>query len=55
MSDYHGDMQYRWRRNLAVGLGYTALKTNLVVDDPDFPGRFLLDAAGPELFFRASF
>jgi len=54
MSDYHGDIQYRWRKNFAVGIGYTALMTDLEVEDPG-GGLFNLEVGGPELFFRASF
>jgi hypothetical protein len=55
VSDYHGDVQYRWRENAAVGLGYTSLKTNIVTASGKFPGRFVFDVKGPELFFSASF
>ena len=55
MADYHGDIQYRWRRNFAIGLGYTSIRTNLKVFDADQPLLFDLDTSGPELFFRASF
>ena len=55
MSDYHGDIQYRWRKNFAVGLGYTKMETDLQVFDSDQPLLFNLDTSGPELFFRASF
>ena len=54
MSDYHADIQYRWRRNFAVGLGYTKLVTELLVTD-DRPLLFNMDTSGPELFFRVSF
>jgi hypothetical protein len=56
MGDYHADLQYRWRSNFALGLGYTRLQTAIdVVDGSDFSGRFHQDVAGPELFIRASF
>jgi hypothetical protein len=55
MSDYHADVQYRWRGNFAVGLGYSKLETNLQVINTDQPLLFNLDTAGPELFFRVSF
>jgi hypothetical protein len=55
LGDFHADVQYRWRRNFSVGLGYTAIESDLEVDDEDFPGAFNLDVAGPELFFRVSF
>ena len=55
VSDYHADLQYRWRPNFALGVGYTRLKTKLAIADSDFPGRFVFDVKGPELFLRASF
>jgi hypothetical protein len=55
MADYHADVQFRWRKNLAFGLGYTLLKTNLDVFDADQPVLFDMETAGPEIFFRASF
>jgi len=54
MSDYHADIQYRWRRNFAVGLGYSKYVTELLVSD-DRPLLFNMDTSGPELFFRVSF
>ncbi len=56
LRDYHADVQYRWRRNAALGLGYTRLRTQLdVTDTNDLSGRFDIDVKGPELFFRVSF
>jgi hypothetical protein len=55
MSDYHADLQWRWRKNFALGLGYTKLFTEFVYDDTDQPFEFSMDTSGPELFFRASF
>jgi len=55
LADYHGDVQYRWRRNFALGLGYSSLRVNLNVDSKDFPGRFKQNVTGPEFFIRASF
>jgi hypothetical protein len=55
MADYHGDLQYRWKKNLAIGLGYSKIQTNLQVFDEDQPLLFDLDTTGPEIFFRASF
>lgn len=55
LGDYHLDVQYRWRRNFSVGLGYSQIRARLDVEDADFPGRLELDVRGPELFFRASF
>jgi hypothetical protein len=56
MSDYHADIQYRWRRNFTVGLGYTSLRMSAEsksIDDQ--PGKFDQDISGPEAFIRASF
>ena len=55
IGDYRADVQYRWRRNFAVGVGYAALETKLEIAGSDFPGRIAFDVTGPELFFRASF
>jgi len=55
MSDYHLDLQYRWRENFAVGLGWSKLESNLEVTDTDQPLLFDLDTNGPELFVRVSF
>jgi len=55
VSDVHLDVQYRWRRNLAAGLGYTSLRTHVDVASGSLPGRFNFDVKGPEAFFRVSF
>jgi len=58
VKDYHADVQYRWTRNLAVGLGYSKMRSDLDIVDhggDDLSGQFVLDVDGPELFFRASF
>jgi hypothetical protein len=55
MSEYHIDLQYRWRRNLAFGIGYTQMVTELEVIDADLPLLFNMDTTGPEIFVRASF
>jgi hypothetical protein len=55
LSDFHGDIQYRWRKNFAVGLGYTNLHYELEADADGQPAFFDMDIKGPELFFRASF
>ncbi len=54
-SDLHADIQYRWRKNFAVGLGYSQLNIDLELDEVDEPFFFNLDTRGPELFFRAAF
>jgi hypothetical protein len=53
--EYHADLQFRLRPNVAVGLGYTTIAMDLLVDDSDQPGRFDLSTRGPEIFFRVSY
>lgn len=58
LGEYHLDVQYRWKPNFSVGLGYTKLSVDIDVDpasDHNFPGLFRLDTDGPEFFLRASF
>lgn len=55
LSDYHADVQYRWRKNFAIGLGYTQISIDLDVVDSDQSFLFKMDTSGPEIFFRASF
>ena len=56
VADYHADVQFRWKPNVAVGLGFTKLKMEVdVVDADDLSGRFDFDVTGPEVFIRASF
>jgi hypothetical protein len=55
LSDYHVDLQYRARPNLAFGMGYSSIVVELDVTDPDNPGRFHMTTRGPELFFRVSY
>jgi hypothetical protein len=51
----HADVQFRWRPNLAFGLGYTQQGLRVDSTDEGFPGRVVLKARGPEVFVRASF
>lgn len=55
LSDFHADLQYRWRKNVAVGLGYTRLEYDLQAIPDGKPALFEMKIGGPELFFRASF
>lgn len=60
LADYHGDVQYRWRENLALGLGYSRMHQLVDVgrdnaQPGDLTGRFDQSIRGPELFLRASF
>ncbi|MGC4028855.1 MAG: hypothetical protein QM696_08290 [Steroidobacteraceae bacterium] len=52
---YHADVQFRWRPNLAVGLGYTQQSLHVDSTDDSFAGRFELKTRGPEAFVRVSF
>ncbi|MCC7463122.1 MAG: hypothetical protein IT480_11750 [Gammaproteobacteria bacterium] len=55
LGDYHGDVQYRWRRNVAFGIGYQSTQVQIEVSDSDPNGRMHMSIAGPEAFVRASF
>ena len=55
LGDYHADLQFRWRPNLAFGLGFESTHTQLDVSNSDPSGLMRLDTRGPELFARASF
>lgn len=55
VGEYHADLQFRWRPNLAFGVGYSIIEAELDVDDEDSPGRFSFDTRGPEAFVRVSF
>lgn len=55
LADYQIDAQYRWRPNLAFGIGYSVLRKRFQLDDDEFPGRFGLSTRGPEAFVRFSF
>jgi hypothetical protein len=57
IAEYHGDLQWRWRRypNFSLGAGYTIMRSSLDIDDTNFPGSFRLNVRGPEGFFKVSF
>jgi hypothetical protein len=57
LSDFHGDIQFRFHKNMAVGLGYTQLRYELERESEpgNKPAFFDMSVPGPELFFRASF
>jgi hypothetical protein len=55
LGDYHADLQFRWRPNLAFGLGFEKTQTQLDVSKGNPSGLMRLDTRGPELFARASF
>jgi hypothetical protein len=52
---FHGDVQYRGWRNLAIGLGYSYSGYLVDSTDADFSGFYRLIYKGPEAFVRVSF
>ncbi|HEY4881543.1 MAG TPA: hypothetical protein VIH80_05135 [Steroidobacteraceae bacterium] len=52
---YHSDVQYRWKRNLAFGVGYEYEDIQLDIRHQDPSGVFKLRFNGPEVFARLSF
>ena len=55
LTDYHTDVQYRWRPNFAIGAGYSEMRFSLQARSGSFPGLVSLNVRGPELFFRVSY
>jgi hypothetical protein len=55
MGDYHADFQYRWKRNVAFGLGYEYQEAELDVRNNNPSGVLRLSFSGPQLFGRVSF
>jgi hypothetical protein len=55
LGDYHTDLQYRWRPNFEIGLGYEEIRAQLQTQRSSSPAGFALSVKGPELFLRASF
>ncbi|MDB6087382.1 MAG: hypothetical protein JWN85_166 [Gammaproteobacteria bacterium] len=52
LADVHEDVQYRWKPNFAVGIGYSSIRAKLDLNTGNFPGGFTLSLEGPEAFFR---
>jgi hypothetical protein len=52
---YHGDVQFRARPNLALGAGYTMTRIHMDSADPSLAGLFDFRFQGPEAFLRVSF
>lgn len=50
-----GSVWYRFNRNLAAGLGYALLDSEVTSKDPGDSGQFQFRNEGAELLFRASF
>jgi hypothetical protein len=55
LEDYHADVQYRWRRNFAVGIAYDYSQAEVNVRDRDPSGFVQLRINGPQLFLRVSY
>jgi hypothetical protein len=55
LGDYHTDLQYRWQRNFALGVGYEVIRAQLADGHSSPPAGFALNIRGPELYLRASF
>jgi hypothetical protein len=55
LADIHEDVQYRWKPNFAVGVGYSSIRAKLALSTGNFPGQFNMSLQGPEAFFRVSF
>ncbi len=52
---YEFDALYRLQPNIAIGLGYAGIKTNIVSNQHTNSGQFTFDSKGPTLFFRVEF
>jgi hypothetical protein len=52
---YHGDLQFRWRPNLALGLGYSSTAIKVDSAKTGSTGLFHFDYKGPEAFVRVSY
>jgi hypothetical protein len=55
LADIHEDVQYRWKPNFAIGVGYASIRAQLTLQTGHFPGTFSTSLQGPEAFFRVSF
>ena len=55
LGDYHADVQFRWRPNLAFGLGYDSTHARMEVRNNNPNGEMTFNTHGAELFVRASF
>lgn len=51
----HAGVVYRWRENLAFGVGYRRFNISLTSNDAGDTGAFELDNSGPQAFVRMSF
>jgi len=55
LGDYHADVQFRWRPNLAFGIGYESTHARVEVRNNNPNGEMTFDTHGGEAFVRASF
>jgi len=55
LADIHEDVQYRWKPNFTVGVGYSVVRAALNLHSSSFPGGFAFSLKGPDAFFRVSF
>lgn len=55
LENYHADVQYRWRRSFAVGVGYDYWQAQVDIRDHDPSGIVQLRITGPQLFVRVSY
>ncbi len=55
LGDYHADLQFRWKPNLAFGVGYQSTQEQITVSNTNPEGDMKFDVKGLELFVRASF
>ena len=55
LADIHEDVQYRWKDNFSIGVGYSSIRAKLALNTGNFPGQFHMSLEGPEAFFRVSF
>jgi hypothetical protein len=55
LEDYHADVQYRWRRSLAVGAAYDYSQSQVNIRNRDPSGIVRLRINGPQLFLRVSY
>jgi len=53
--DFHSDLQYRWKPNLAIGLGFEYQEISLDLEKNNPAGLIRLKLDGPEVSLRASF
>jgi len=55
LGDYHADLQFRWKPNIALGLGYSSTQAQVTVSNSNPNGEMKFDVHGAEAFVRASF